>query len=102
MLTIGPAGTRNIRPSGIDSTASRVWLNGAKLTAINATFGGLTWSLAQIVGKPVVDETGDKSRYDFEPEIGGADASAVPELLASRLGLSLTRATREFEYLVVK
>jgi uncharacterized protein (TIGR03435 family) len=97
ILSVGTGGPRNLRRPEVAST--RIWRDDARVTGVNATFGGLAQELEAILKKPVLDETGVRDRHDFALRLSGDDPGAVARALESQLGLALRPAIRNREYL---
>jgi len=100
VMTIDRAGTRNLRPAS--TASSRIWRDGNVLTAVSATAGSLADSVASIIGKPVVDETGMEGRYDFMVDIGDGNPGRAISALETQLGFKFQLASRPREVLIVK
>jgi uncharacterized protein (TIGR03435 family) len=87
---------------------------GSRLTAGGTPISGITTLLADMVGRPVVDETGLKQSFDIELEFSARPLSASPlaasnpdggpsvfEAIQSQLGLRLTPGRASVEVLVI-
>jgi uncharacterized protein (TIGR03435 family) len=72
------------------------------LSMSGSTLADLASSLEEVLGQPVVDETGLGGRYDINVRGHHAGIEAFLAALHDQLGLSVTRTRRELEMMVVQ
>jgi uncharacterized protein (TIGR03435 family) len=72
------------------------------LSMPGSTLDDLARSLEELLGRPVVDETGLVGRYDIEVRGNHEGVEAFLAALQDQLGLTVTRARHEVEMLVVQ
>ncbi len=70
------------------------------LLSTDTEIKSLTSFLANVLGRPVVDETGLKGRYDFAIT-GSLDAATLPAALQQQLGLTVEPTTAPVQEVVV-
>jgi uncharacterized protein (TIGR03435 family) len=78
-----------------------------RISAVNSSLTGLAWSLENLLGRPVLDETGLTNRYDYQLKWKQPDGQRKPDVdtlrqaLRDQLGLDLTPAKRAVEVTIV-
>ncbi|MBI3551173.1 MAG: TIGR03435 family protein [Elusimicrobia bacterium] len=81
----------------------RVFSTGpGRITATSMSLAELCDALEQWLGRPVVDETGLKERYDFELTWDAAKPDSLAAALETQLGLKSSQAKRPVAMLVFK
>lgn len=70
-------------------------LNGAVLDVKGASFSVLAARLKEILGQPVLDETGETGLYEYRFEFDTADPKTMDARLQAQLGLRLQRQRRK-------
>ena len=78
-----------------------------KTTGVHMPFASLATFVENILGKPVLNQTGlDKQFYDFQldwtPQAGESDADALKRALRDQLGISVVPGRAPVEMLVVE
>jgi uncharacterized protein (TIGR03435 family) len=79
-----------------------------RISAVNSSLSNLAWSLENLLGKPVFDETGLTNRYDFQlkwkqdTEQRKPDPDTLMQALREQLGLDLTLEKRPVEVTIVE
>jgi bla regulator protein blaR1 len=89
-------------PEGPDGNEGppRLRVRANLLIAESSDVRALTYFLTTSLGRPVVDETGLKGRYDFAMT-GPHDEASLPNAVQQQLGLTLARTTAPIEVVVV-
>ena len=87
-------------PGGIHTSSDKLVV---KLTAVNQTVASLVDRLSEVVGRPVVDQTGLSGVYSFELVYARTDDSPSPPIASAiaQLGLKLQSGKGPVEFLVV-
>ena len=86
------------RAAGEDS---RTYVHERDMRAQDVTLSRLAGALQNVLGKPVIDETGIAGFYNFEFRWGENRIASVTAVLRDRFGLVLTPGSRNLEALVV-
>ncbi|HKX56736.1 MAG TPA: TIGR03435 family protein [Xanthomonadales bacterium] len=97
--------TEHLAPAA-SSQGSSMSTGGGSLNCANQTLGSLARCLENILGKPVINETGSTNCYDFqllwdEKNPGEVDPVDLTRSLHEQLGLELAPAKRAVEVLVL-
>jgi len=97
--------TEHLTPTAAAGSSS-MSSGGGSLNCVNQSMSSLAWSLEEILGKPVINETGLTNSYDFqilwnETKSGETDPKELAGALHEQLGLELQPAKRAVEVLVV-
>jgi len=97
--------TENLAPTA-SLQGSSINTGGGSLNCVNQTLSSLARCLEDILGKPVINETGSTNCYDFqllwnEKSPGQADPVDLTRALHEQLGLELAPAKRAVEVLVL-
>jgi uncharacterized protein (TIGR03435 family) len=97
--------TQSLAPTGSAGSAS-LSSGGGSLNCVNQSMNSLASSLEDILGRPVLDETGLTNRYDFqllwdEKKSGEAESIELTQALHEQLGLELAPAKKAVELLEV-
>jgi uncharacterized protein (TIGR03435 family) len=97
--------TEHLAPAA-SSQGSSISTGGGSLNCANQTLSSLARCLEDILGKPVINETGSTNCYDFqllwdEKSLGQADPMDLTKALHEQLGLELAPAKRAVEILVL-
>jgi uncharacterized protein (TIGR03435 family) len=87
-----------LKPS--QSTGETSGFGSGKIYAKKQTLLKLSEFLENFKGKPVVDETNLKEKYDWELVYSSADPNLLTNSLRERLGLELVQAKRQIEVFV--
>jgi uncharacterized protein (TIGR03435 family) len=90
----------------VSSQSSSISAGGGSLNCVNQSLSSLARCLEDILGKPVINETGRTNCYDFqllwdEKGPGEADPVDLTKALHEQLGLELAPAKRAVEVLVL-
>jgi thiol-disulfide isomerase/thioredoxin len=75
--------------------------NAAKLVMLKSTLGSLAQTLETVLDKPVVNETGIAGSFDANFDLPRGDAEAARAALEKNLGLTLVKAKRNIERIVL-
>jgi len=79
-----------------------------RISAVNSSLSSLSWSLENLLGKPVFDETGLTNRYDFQlkwkqdTEQRKPAPDALIQALREQLGVDLTLTKRPVEVTIIE
>lgn len=72
------------------------------LAASGSPLKNLVDGIAGLLGRPVVDETNLKGKYDWDVLFDAKNPESIVDAVKKDLGLELTRAKRQIEVLVVE
>jgi thiol-disulfide isomerase/thioredoxin len=75
--------------------------NAAKLVMLKSTLGSLAQTLETVLDKPVVNETGIAGSFDANFDLPMGDVEAARAALEKNLGLTLVKAKRNIERVVL-
>ena len=92
---------KGLSPTASTGGTSMSW-GGGMIHAVNYDLNGLSITLEDFVGRPVVDESGIKDRFDIDLDIEGDGVEAVTEAVREQLGVELKPARRPVEVVVAK
>ena len=99
-LTVKNADALKLAPTVTPGGSSRT--GGGLLNVTAADMSTLSANLENVLGKPVVDETGLTGRYDLLLRWTSGDAQSLMDALEKETGLKLTPAKRSVEVGVVR
>jgi len=74
----------------------------ASASATAMPLGSLASMLEEVIGRPVVDETGIAGVYDYELRWDPQKPESVLSAVREQLGLELREAKRPIEFLIVE
>lgn len=98
VLKKAPGGPVNVKPRREAGGAS---LNGAVLEVRGGSFAVLAGRLKEVLGRPVLDETGEAGPYEYEFELASDDPRVVDAQLQRQLGLKLPLLKRRISVVEV-
>ena len=95
-----------LRPTAMTNGASSRNQPG-KIQSMNVSIDSLVANLEKLLGRPVIDETGLKEKYDIDlkwdqPDKDVPNVEGLVKAVEDQLGLRLAPAKREVDVLVVK
>jgi uncharacterized protein (TIGR03435 family) len=70
--------------------------------ARNWQFGALAQALEDVLGMPVLDETGLEGNFDWDMQYTPGDQPSIVQAAREQLGLALEPAVRKVEFLIVE
>jgi thiol-disulfide isomerase/thioredoxin len=73
----------------------------AKLTMVKTSLDGLAPSLENALGLPVVNETGISGEFDANLDLPKGDSNAIKAALETNLGLTISKAQRSIDRIVL-
>src|SRR6185503_4708380 len=97
-LTAKKGAEADWKPTGKENS---YYLRNDGIRAVQSTVAGLGNALQNVLGKPVIDETGIAGNYDFEFPWGENRAATITEALDTRYGLILQPGRRKLDALIV-
>lgn len=98
VLKKAPGGPVNVKPRRDHGGAS---LNGAVLEVKGGSFSVLAGRLKEVLGRPVLDETGEAGPYEYEFELDSGDPRVIDLQLQKQLGLKLPLLRRKISVVEV-
>lgn len=97
-----PKRGEQLHPTAMEDGGSHSSSNDNHITGSNLSIPTILGNAEQFLDKPVIDETGDEGRYDFEAAWDAGKPEDVLKALRGQLGFELKPATRRVKVVVVE